>query len=199
VAAVIMAKLAATLLACSTLAWASPLPQRHYELPSPADIEKLLCQLASQKQIEDKVTSQVCMLINKTFPMIKFSPDCKTTLEGAWDLAVAECPKHLKTFPNPSDLEKLACEFASQKQIEEKATGEICMLINKTFPSIQFNPNCKTLLEGAWDLIVAHCPKGREALPSPADIEKLVCELASQKQKRMGLNRVHRLRSSLTV
>merc|ERR1719343_1894616 len=84
-------------------------------------------------------------------------------------------------LPSPADIKKLVCEVATQKMIEDRATGEVCNLIQEHFPSIHFQPDCKTVLEAAWDAVAAECPRGREALPSPADIKKLVCEVATQK------------------
>jgi len=149
-------------------------------LPTPADMEKLVCELASQKMIEDRATSAICSLINKTFPDVKFNPDCRTLLEGAWDIVLSKCPKSNEALPSPADIEKLVCELASQKMIEDRATNEICSLINKTFPAVKFNPDCKTLLEGVWDVVLSKCPKGNETLPSPGDIEKLVCSAVTK-------------------
>ena len=42
--------------------------------------------------------------------------------------------------------------------------------------------DCETVVDVMWDKIKAQCPRGKESLlasPSPEDIEKLVCKLAS--------------------
>mmetsp|Transcript_12433 Transcript_12433/g.17951 ORF Transcript_12433/g.17951 Transcript_12433/m.17951 type:complete len:407 (+) Transcript_12433:51-1271(+) len=56
-------------------------------------------------------------------------------------------------------IEKLLCKFASDKQFEEKATGEVCDFMAKTFPSMQFDPDCKTVVEAAWDAALVMCPQ----------------------------------------
>ena len=43
-------------------------------------------------------------------------------------------------------------------------------------------PDCETVVNALRDKIKAQCPRGKESLlasPSPEDIEKLVCKLAS--------------------
>ncbi|CAK0877858.1 unnamed protein product [Prorocentrum cordatum] len=157
-------------------------PQAQLTLPSPADIEKMICELASQKQVEDKAVDEICQVITEKFPNIKFNPDCKTDVEAVWDAAVAKCPQAQLTLPSPADIEKIICEVASQKQVEDKAVDEICQVITEKFPNIKFNPDCKTDVEAVWDAAVAKCPQAQLTLPSPADIEKIICELASQKQ-----------------
>jgi hypothetical protein len=144
--------------------------------PSPADIEKIICEFASQKEIEDKVVEEVCTVVAEKFPDMKFNPDCKTVLEGFWDQAVAMCPK----LQVPSEIEKLICEVATQKEIEDKAVEEVCAVVAERFPSLKFDPDCKTVLEGLWDKAEAMCPKTLEA-PDPSEIEKLLCKLASLK------------------
>merc|ERR1712151_706942 len=116
------------------------------------------------------------------FPSIHFQPDCKTVAEAVWDAAAARCPHGRETLPSPADIEKLICEVATQKMVEDKATTEVCSLIEEKFPSIHFQPDCKTVAEAAWDAVTARCPHGLESLPSPVDIEKLVCDVATQKQ-----------------
>jgi len=153
----------------------SKCPKSNEAFPSPGDIEKLVCEVASQKMIEERATDAVCSLINKTFPDVKLNPDCKTLLGGAWDIVLSKCPKGNEALPSPADIEKLVCEVASQKMIQERATDVVCSLINKTFPDVKLNPDCKTLLEGAWDIVLSKCPKSNVDLPSPGDIEKLVC------------------------
>ncbi|CAK0877868.1 unnamed protein product [Prorocentrum cordatum] len=151
-------------------------PQAQLTLPSPADIEKIICEVASQKQVEDKAVDEICQVITEKFPNIKFNPDCKTDVEAVWDAAVAKCPQAQLTLPSPADIEKIICELASQKQVEDKAVDEICQVITEKFPNIKFNPDCKTDVEAVWDAAVAKCPQAQLTLPSPSDIEKLICE-----------------------
>ncbi|CAK0877861.1 unnamed protein product [Prorocentrum cordatum] len=81
--------LAAVAYALGTAAQTTP----ELTLPSPADIEKMICELASQKQVEDKAVDEICQVITEKFPNIKFNPDCKTDVEAVWDAAVAKCPQ----------------------------------------------------------------------------------------------------------
>jgi len=183
---------------------AAKFPQDCKGLPSPADVEKLICKIATQETIEEQAVVSVCSYVNKTFPNVQFNPDCKTMLQDAWDLIAVDCPKEhelaLATLPNPTDIEKLVCKLASQKMIEDRAEHVICSLINNTFPNLHLLPDCKTLVGGAWDLILSRCPKGNEeldTLPSPAVIEKLVCGVVTkppvqQKATHAICSRVHR-------
>ncbi|CAK0889834.1 unnamed protein product, partial [Prorocentrum cordatum] len=134
-------------------------PRAQLTLPSPADMEKLICEVASQKQDEDKAVDEICQVITEKFPNIKFNPDCKTDVEAVWGAAVAKCPQAQLTLPSPADMEKLICEVASQKQDEDKAVDEICQVITEKFPNIKFNPDCKTDVEAVWDAAVAKCPQ----------------------------------------
>ena len=73
-------------------------------------------------------------------------------------------------------------KLASSELIEKKATEEVCKIIKERFPSVKMQPDCETVASALWDKIKAQCPKGKESLlasPSPEDIEKLVCKLAS--------------------
>ncbi|CAK0807897.1 unnamed protein product, partial [Prorocentrum cordatum] len=170
---------------CLTTFWAisSPAtPEAQLTLPSPADMEKLICKATSQKQVEDKAVDEICQVITEKFPSSKFNPDCKTNVEAVWDAAVAKCPQAQLTMPSPADMEKLICEVASQKQDENKAVDEICQVIARKFPNIKFNLDCKTDVEAVWDAAVDKCPQAQLTQPSPADMEKLICEAASQKQ-----------------
>ncbi|CAK0906738.1 unnamed protein product, partial [Prorocentrum cordatum] len=142
--------------------------------PSPADIEKLICEYASQQPIEDKAVEEICEVVTAKFPSV---PDCKGMVEAAWDKALAMCPKQQAMLPSPADIEKLICEYASQQPIEDKAVEEICEVVTAKFPSV---PDCKGMVEAAWAKALAMCPKQQAMLPSPADIEKLICEYASQ-------------------
>ncbi|CAK0906740.1 unnamed protein product, partial [Prorocentrum cordatum] len=149
-------------------------PKQQAMLPSPADIEKLICEYASQQPIEDKAVEEICEVVTAKFPSV---PDCKGMVEAAWAKALAMCPKQQAMLPSPADIEKLICEYASQQPIEDKAVEEICEVVTAKFPSV---PDCKGMVEAAWDKALAMCPKQQAMLPSPADIEKLICEYASQ-------------------
>merc|ERR1712066_755118 len=107
-----------------------------------------------------------------------------TMLEEIWDSAAAMCPKSREqALPSPEELEKLICEVASSQQIEDHGVEAVCAQIAAKFPKIKFDPDCKTMLEEIWDSAAAMCPKSREqALPSPEELKKLICEVASSQQ-----------------
>merc|ERR1711920_652054 len=151
--------------------------------PSPEEIEKLVCKVASSELIEIEATDQVCTLIKGHFPSVKFQPDCETAVAALWDEVKAMCPNGKETisFPSPEDIEKLVCKVASSELIEKEATEEVCTLIKEHFPSVKLQPDCETVVAALWDEVKAMCPKGKETIsfPSPEDIEKLVCKVAS--------------------
>merc|ERR1712137_650909 len=141
-------------------------------LQSPPSIEKLVCAVATKKLIEDKATSEVCSLIKQKFPGIHFQPDCKTDAEAAWGAVTARCPHGRESLQSPPSIEKLVCAVATKKLIEDKATNEACSLIEKKFPGIHFQPDCKTVAEAAWDAVTARCPHG--GLAKVDDVQQLV-------------------------
>jgi len=156
------------------------------ETSLPQDIEKAICMVATQKDIEDKEVAKVCKVIEEKFPAIKFQPDCPTIAASIWDAAAAHCPKPKKDLtekgiPSIKDLEKLVCELASKKQIEDRASGEVCKLIVKKFPAVP-EEVCVAAVDKLWDTIVKKCPKPVAAAAPIDDIEKLLCKIASQKE-----------------
>merc|ERR1712039_62677 len=156
-------------------------PHLDETFPTPQDIEKLICKVASKQDIEDRATKAVCEKIQAKFPKIQFEQACEVVLEKVWDKAVAKCPHLRETFPTPQDIEKLICKVASKQDIEDRATKAVCEKIQASFPKFQFERPCEIVLEKLWDKAVAKCPQGRETFPTPQDSEKLICELASQK------------------
>merc|ERR1719277_2756219 len=121
--------------------------------------------------------------MKKYFPSVQFQPDCETAVTAVWDEVKALCPKGketIATIPSPEEIEKLVCEVATSEMIERQAVGEACQLMKKYFPSVQFQPDCETAVTAVWDEVKALCPKGKETIatiPSPKEIEKLVCEV----------------------
>ena len=135
--------------------------------PSPEDIEKLVCKLASSELVEKESTEEVCKLIKEHFPSVKMQPDCETVVSALWDKIKAQCPKGKESFlasPSPQDIEKLVCKLASSELIEKKATEEVCKIIKERFPSVKMQPDCGTVVSALWDEIKAKCPKGRESM-----------------------------------
>ena len=43
--------------------------------PSPEDIEKLVCKLASSELVEKAATEEFCKLVKEHFPSVKLQPD----------------------------------------------------------------------------------------------------------------------------
>ena len=43
--------------------------------PSPDDIEKLVCKLASSELVEKEAAEEVCKLIKEQFPAVKMQPE----------------------------------------------------------------------------------------------------------------------------
>merc|ERR1711865_1057819 len=126
-------------------------------MPSPQEIESLVCKLATQKQIEDKAVTEICSMISKKLQM----PDCHVVLERVWDKVAAMCPTGQKSklaLPSGQEIEKLVCELATQKQIEDKASTAVCSLIKKKLRI----PDCQDMVEHMWNQIIATCPNGRE-------------------------------------
>merc|ERR1712025_643365 len=62
------------------------------KFPSPQEIEKLVCKIATEKQIEDESVGEVCQVITEKFPSLHFQPDCETAVRGLWDAVTARCP-----------------------------------------------------------------------------------------------------------
>jgi len=101
-------------------------------------------------------------------------------------VAPPSCPlKDLKGIPDI--IEKLACEFATKPEMEDKAVGDICRKIVST--NGWEEKFCEKELDAVWDKVVAHCPKGNEAVQAvvvterdiPGMIEKFICKYATEK------------------
>jgi len=147
--------------------------------PIPPGIEKLICQFASDKKVEDNAAGFICDKVQELFPSIHFDPDCNTVVEELWDTGLAlfcQQSNLNEELPKPNDIEKLICEVASSKDIEDRAVDAVCEKIQQLFPKAKFDPDCKTVLDEAWDAAAAMCPK-----PQESDIEKLICKVASSK------------------
>jgi len=133
-------------------------------------LERIVCKVADKKDIEDKATTKICATIAAQFRPI---PDCQKLLDDAWDKIVAKCPKGFEGLGQDGNalhhpgmirwLERVVCKVADKKDIEDKATTNICATIAAQFRPI---PDCQKLLDDAWDKIVAKCPKGQETAGS---------------------------------
>mmetsp|Transcript_13683 Transcript_13683/g.42762 ORF Transcript_13683/g.42762 Transcript_13683/m.42762 type:complete len:287 (-) Transcript_13683:346-1206(-) len=152
-------------------------PQDGLPFPIPDDLLKYACAVASDKDIEEKATEKICALIKEKFPGATFEPDCKTVLEKGWEFLEAYCPKGRLSMPSPEEIEKRVCEYAKQRMLEELATEEVCDYMKKNFPSVHFQPDCRTELKKVWDTVKALCPKDSSSMSFPPEVEKAVCEV----------------------
>jgi hypothetical protein len=126
----------------SNLAWGKiekmcPKGREMYNFSPVNDIEKLVCKVASQKQIEDRAIDEVCSIIEEKFPSVK-KGECMIAAKLSWDKIEKMCPKGREIYePNPAkDIEELVCKVASQKQIEDRAIDEVCSMIEEKFRRI---------------------------------------------------------------
>merc|ERR1719203_2408831 len=109
-----------------------------------------------------------------------------------WYDLTQNCPKAngAEQLPSPEGLdpppipewEKLLCEFAAEPGVETKTLDAVCTL---AAPRLNISKiECTLALRVYWYDLTQNCPKakGAEQLPSPEDIEKLVCKFASKEQ-----------------
>merc|ERR1711959_390774 len=130
--------------------------------PSPADLEKMFCNVAGNKFMEDMMTGKACNtakeLLNVTIP------DCQANADKLWDMVAKMCPKDLvEATLSPGDIEKMICSLAGNKKIEDMITSKACSMVqehlNKTITDCQEN------VEKLWNVMVAKmCPKASEAI-----------------------------------
>merc|ERR1712056_134721 len=66
--------------------------------PSPAEIEKMVCEVATSEIIEKRATTEACQLMKQYFPLVNFQPDCETAVTSVWDEVKAMCPRGKETF-----------------------------------------------------------------------------------------------------
>eukprot|EP00933_Yihiella_yeosuensis_P033542 TRINITY_DN27222_c0_g1_i1.p1 TRINITY_DN27222_c0_g1~~TRINITY_DN27222_c0_g1_i1.p1 ORF type:complete len:296 (-),score=69.10 TRINITY_DN27222_c0_g1_i1:227-1114(-) len=151
------------------------------EASIPKDLEKMMCKYASEKEIEDHATSEICEKIHATHPYIG-TDICVARLDRVWDMAVTKECQHgavdLKGNRRFDMLKKLVCEFASKKDIENHATEKVCEKIHARQPEIPVG-DCAILLERVWDDVVAKCPKDSS---DGSDLAKKFCEIATKKE-----------------
>jgi hypothetical protein len=78
--------------------------------PDPAEIEKLVCEVASSEMVEKEATGEVCKLIKEYFPSVQMQPDCETVVGAMWDEIKTMCPEGKEsklTAPGPDEIENL--------------------------------------------------------------------------------------------
>merc|ERR1719277_2745378 len=110
------------------------------------------------------------------------------------------CTCHKVDSPIPPTILKIICEFASVQSIEDDVAAEVCDEVTKLFPTLKFDPDCKTVVEELWDTGLAlFCPQPGTELalpvkvqekptgPLPDWMEKIICELTSAKEVEDGI------------
>lgn len=101
------------------------------------------------------------------------------------------CAAQQVQSPIPPAIQKIICQFASLHELEDDVSEEVCTEVTKLFPSIKFDPDCKTVVEELWDTGLAlFCPppnrthtvaKASGMPPIPPGIEKLICAFTGNK------------------
>lgn len=71
----------------------------------------------------------------------------------------------------PDTIKKLACEFATQKDIEDKSVGMICHKMCAKGPLKAMEKMCETVLEKDWEKVLKMCPKGAVAVDGEKEKE----------------------------
>jgi len=160
----------------------------------PRHVERLVCELASKKLVEEKATGEICSAIRSKFAEIPEAA-CTEAVERLWEPKVFKkrgaartvlktCSPSLvsEESVDPAEIEELLCKLASEKPVEEKATGEICSMVHSKFGEIP-EATCTEVVEEAWDTLLKKCPPSlvSEESVDPAEIEELLCKLASEK------------------
>merc|ERR1719221_2210889 len=171
------------------------------EQAKPNPIPEFVCNVLSNKSLEDQAVGGICKVVTKLFPAIPFDPDCETVGEELWDAGLAllcsgaKEEGHSKEVqdPLPPSIKKIVCEVVSNPDIENKAVEGVCEEVTKLFPEVPFD--CKTALEELWSSSVARfCSEAESSMgvadplqratatttsTTPPTIEQLLCEIAS--------------------
>jgi len=165
-------------------------PQGAGKLPTPEEIERMACEVATQKQVEEQSTEEVCEAIAAKFQGVPKTL-CEEMLRKAWDEVVKQCPKSAGRLPTPEEFERMVCEVATKKMVEEVDTHVICKLIEVHFQVPE--AICQPMLEKVWDKAAEHCPKLAQELsavespattsagPLPEKLEELICKFAGDR------------------
>merc|ERR1711988_1847175 len=151
-------------------------------IPSPADIEKMFCKVSHNKMMEEMVTKEVCSGIQQK--LVITIPDCEADAKKLWEVAAQVCPPasddSLEAIPSPADIEKMFCKVSHIKIMEEMVTKEVCSGIQQKLGITL--PDCEATAKKLWEVAAQVCPPASddplEAIPSPADIEKMFCKVS---------------------
>merc|ERR1712003_380251 len=112
---------------------------------------------------EAQVVEGVCDEVQKVFPSIHFDPDCETVVQGFLEAGLATfCPDHNAQavpeeaiveavgLPTPQDIHKLICSLSAHPGVEDRAAEAVCNEVQTLFPTIHFDPDCKTTFDQLW-------------------------------------------------
>jgi hypothetical protein len=160
-------------------------------LLSVQSIEAVICKTATGQELQspDKegAIEHLCQTTMAERPYFKFYPDntlqnCKTSMTGAWDIAKSKCPNGKMTIPSAQDFEKLICSFATKKQLDGNDFDGTCDKIKDSIEWIIFQPDCVTALRGVWHKAAEKCPLGSDKIPTPFEVEMLMCNAARRRE-----------------
>merc|ERR1712072_1663459 len=101
-----------------------------------ADIEKLFCGMAGNKQKEDEIVGQMCAKVEdfqkKMFNTSMPSATCQTLVTNVWESATKMCHKDYKESETilsqaaASSIDSMFCMMLDNKLMEGLATKQIC-------------------------------------------------------------------------
>jgi len=123
---------------------------------TPEDVEKMFCNMAGNKFIEDGTTSKICAKIDQQLNIS--IPACQAKAEKVWDTLAKICPSRKQALTPPqNDIEGIFCMVADSKFVEGVVTGKICSTIRTALHVTV--PECETQAEKVWDGFAKMCPK----------------------------------------
>merc|ERR1712070_430269 len=105
------------------------------------------------------MTGELCGKMKKDFNLT--IPDCQATAEKIWGFADKACQEG-------SDLEKLFCEMAHDKEKEDEMVNDMCTKL-QSFEQMMFNvtvplSSCQHMAKYMWDSVANLCPKNRGSI-----------------------------------
>jgi hypothetical protein len=160
-------------------------------LLSVQSIENVICKTATGQVLQSPDTNSaiadLCATVMRERPYFKFYPDntaadCHTAMQGAWEIAKSKCPNGASTTPSQQDYQKLICSFATKAQLDGEDYDGTCSKITESIQWIKFDPDCVTALQRVWRHASAKCPLGSDKVPTPFEIEMLMCSSARRKE-----------------
>eukprot|EP00931_Biecheleriopsis_adriatica_P037163 TRINITY_DN2132_c0_g1_i4.p1 TRINITY_DN2132_c0_g1~~TRINITY_DN2132_c0_g1_i4.p1 ORF type:complete len:227 (+),score=68.27 TRINITY_DN2132_c0_g1_i4:76-756(+) len=125
----------------------------------PGKIEKLVCEVASVKRVEDAVADGLCKEIHAKHAEIPLA-SCEAAVEKVWEVLRKKCPKSNFTEVDrelePGKIEKLVCEVASVKRVEDAVADGLCKEIHAKHAEIPL-ASCEAAVEKVWEVLRKKC------------------------------------------